>query len=100
MGLIQEGKRQLCSMTFAALIAAAVMSACKKQQTSDSDTESSTGSGTIVSGFVTREHGYLDTAVGRRHMVSMAARIGIKRLFVDVWSRGCTRIGLIKPIAP
>ncbi|MEN9809511.1 MAG: hypothetical protein RLZZ488_1078 [Pseudomonadota bacterium] len=90
MGLIQVGTRQLRSMTIAALITASVMSACKKQQTSDAETESSSGSGTVVSGFVTREHGYLDTAVGRKHMVSMAARIGIKRLFVDVWSRGCT----------
>lgn len=90
MGFIQVGTRHLCSMTFAALIAAALMSACKKQQTSDAETESSSGSGTTVSGFVTREHGYLDTAVGRKHMVSMAARLGMKRLFVDVWSRGCT----------
>ncbi|MEY3903228.1 MAG: hypothetical protein RL189_2534 [Pseudomonadota bacterium] len=90
MGLIQEGKRQLCSMTFAALRTASLILACKKQQTSDADIESSGGSGTVVSGFVSREHGYLDTAAGRKHMVFMAARLGMKRLFVDVWSRGCT----------
>lgn len=49
-----------------------------------------TSSPTPVSAFVTREHGYIDTAVGRKHVVSMAARIGIKKLFVDMWSRGCT----------
>jgi len=49
-----------------------------------------TSSPSKVSAFVTREHGYIDTAVGRKHVVSMAARIGIKKLFVDMWSRGCT----------
>lgn len=63
---------------------------CKKSKTTDSETEAASSATTTVTGFVTREHGYLDTQVGRKHMVSMAARIGLKRLFVDVWSRGCT----------
>lgn len=67
-----------------------VVVACKKPQVTDSQTEAVSGAQSVVTGFVTREHGYLDTAVGRKHMISMAARIGMKRLFVDVWSRGCT----------
>jgi hypothetical protein len=63
------------------------MTACKK--ISSADTESAGGSA-AVSAFVTREHGYIDTAIGRKHVVAMAARIGIKRLYVNVWSRGCT----------
>ncbi len=62
-------------------------SACKRKTLAETE---STGSGMNVSAFVTREHGYIDTAVGRKHVVAMAARIGIKRLYVNMWSRGCT----------
>lgn len=60
---------------------------CKK---SDESQVAATSTPTRVSAFVTREHGYIDTAIGRKHVVSMAARIGINKLFVDMWSRGCT----------
>ncbi len=60
---------------------------CKKNSESQL---AAAGSPVRVSAFVTREHGYIDTAVGRKHVVSMASRIGIKKLFVDMWSRGCT----------
>ncbi|NBO38246.1 hypothetical protein EBU99_06660 [bacterium] len=65
-----------------------MVGACKRNLTSD--VESADSRPAIISGFVTRENGYVDTAVGRKHVVSMAARIGVKRLFVDMWSRGCT----------
>lgn len=64
-----------------------ITASCKKS--SDAGVESA-ASPSVVSAFVTREHGYIDTAIGRKHVVSMAARIGFKRLFVDMWSRGCT----------
>ncbi|MFZ9520397.1 MAG: family 10 glycosylhydrolase [Silvanigrellaceae bacterium] len=66
------------------------LEACKKQQTTESETEAASSKSSIVTGFVTREHGYLDTTTGRKHVMSMASRIGLKRVFVDVWSRGCT----------
>lgn len=62
-------------------------SGCKKNPESE---VSATASSTKVSAFVTREHGFIDTAVGRKHLVSMASRIGVNKLFVDMWSRGCT----------
>jgi uncharacterized lipoprotein YddW (UPF0748 family) len=83
--------RTFSRLGIAILICAGVpLSSCKKSTPTDSETEAASSGNTTVTGFVTREHGYLDTAVGRKHMVSMAARIGLKRLFVDVWSRGCT----------
>lgn len=64
-----------------------IASACKKKP--DATTQATSAAHT-VSAFVTREYGYIDTEIGRRHVVAMAGRIGIKRLFVDMWSRGCT----------
>lgn len=72
------------------LVATLALLGCKKPESSSSETTAVSGSYSTVSAFVTREHGYVDTAVGRKHVVSMAARIGLKRLFVDMWSRGCT----------
>jgi uncharacterized lipoprotein YddW (UPF0748 family) len=66
------------------------MAACKKNSTTESEVEAASSKSSVVNGFVTREHGYLDTTVGRKHVMSMASRIGLKRVFVDVWSRGCT----------
>jgi uncharacterized lipoprotein YddW (UPF0748 family) len=84
--------RKYLKPVLATLISATLaLAACKKSKSSESVTEAASSSAaTTVTGFVTREHDYLDTAVGRKHMISMAARIGLKRLFVDVWSRGCT----------
>ena len=81
-----EFKRKIFSPSLA-LVAVLFVLGCKKSSLSETE---AAGSSSIVSAFLTREHGYVDTAVGRKHAVSMAARIGIKRLFVDMWSRGCT----------
>jgi uncharacterized lipoprotein YddW (UPF0748 family) len=81
-----EFKRKIFSPSLA-LVAVLFVLGCKKSSLSETE---AAGSSSIVSAFLTREHGYVDTAIGRKHAVSMAARIGIKRLFVDMWSRGCT----------
>lgn len=81
-----EFKRKIFSPCLA-LVAVIFVLGCKKSSLSETETA---GSSSTVSAFLTREHGYVDTAVGRKHAVSMAARIGIKKLFVDMWSRGCT----------
>ena len=81
-----EFKRKIFSPSLA-LVAVIFVLGCKKSSLSETE---AAGSSSIVSAFLTREHGYVDTAIGRKHAVSMAARIGIKRLFVDMWSRGCT----------
>ncbi|MBM3382987.1 MAG: hypothetical protein FJY29_11160 [Betaproteobacteria bacterium] len=80
-------KKQIHLLICSAVLALLGISACKKGLTAETE---STTSGVAVSAFVTREHGYIDTAIGRKHLVSMAARIGIKRLYVNMWSRGCT----------
>lgn len=81
------------SVLLSSLLALALLvpaGGCKRTQNTDADTAAATTKGAIVSGFVTRENDYIDTAIGRKHMISMAARIGLKRVFVNVWSRGCT----------
>jgi uncharacterized lipoprotein YddW (UPF0748 family) len=69
---------------------AGTLSACKKPTDTESETEATSSRPINVSAFVTREYDYLDTAAGRKTMMTFAARIGLKRLFVNVWSRGCT----------
>lgn len=75
------------SLVVCAIVA---LTGCKKKQTIDAEAEAAASTNTTVTGFVTRENGYMDTAIGRKHMITMAARIGLKRVFVNVWSRGCT----------
>ncbi|NBW80640.1 hypothetical protein EBR21_02695, partial [bacterium] len=72
------------------LSVAGELAACKKKSGTEAEVEAASSRTSVVNGFVTREHDYLDTSVGRKHVMSMASRIGLKRVFVDVWSRGCT----------
>jgi len=83
--------RTILTLNFSLVVCViSTLTSCKKKQTTDAEVEAASSTNTTVSGFVTRENGYMDTAIGRKHMITMAARIGLKRVFVDVWSRGCT----------